>query len=128
MLWSCGTCIDKLEGAAETGGEFVAEQAPLVIQEYLVWYFWSNVLEACAGMALIILAVVIAVVCWRNFKAWFVCNKYGWVEPWIAVPVIVCAVMCVFGALPICLGIHDAVKVSVAPRVVLIEKAAELAK
>lgn len=47
------TYMDSMEEAIKTGSDFVAEQAPLVVQEYLNWCFWDAVAYVCLCLFLV---------------------------------------------------------------------------
>lgn len=112
--------LDALESAVAAG----AEQAPDVAREFLAWQFLSSVLAAATSL------VVLAMVTYLMIRfVWPACKRD---DPDSAAIVIVgypigivlmglCVVFCLF-------DITRAIKVSVAPRVVLLEKVAELAK
>jgi hypothetical protein len=39
--------LQQFESGVKSAAEFSAEQAPLVVQEFLAWEFWGAVLLAC---------------------------------------------------------------------------------
>ena len=88
------------------------DQAPLYIQELLAWEFWSS--SIYAGVFLVA-TIVVFFVLKKLFK---VVGNDDLVVPVIIVSVIA-AVLLPFGFIT---SVRDAVKVKVAPRVVLVEK------
>lgn len=108
--------LDAVESQANSAGQFVIEQTPLVAQEYLAWTFWHGCLMA--AVASIPLAIGLYLL--RRFLR----DPDGDAAP----PLFVLALFgSIFGLSAAFYGIHSAVKVTVAPRVVLLEKVAELA-
>lgn len=110
--------LQSFEAGMKKAGEFSAEQAPLVVQEFLAWEFWGAVFIAAGFlfMAVILTIILIVVYCRRTdeFER-FMIGVFG------GAPVL---------ALYIASGIatHDALKVTIAPRVVVLEKISELVK
>ena len=114
--------LDSLESTVQQGSGFLVEQAPLVCQEYVDWVFWSGVLLAvpCAACAILLFAFA----AWAARKA--IKSKEADSQWWLAM-----ALLVLFGltiGVPSVLGVGDAVKASVAPRVVVLEKLAELSR
>lgn len=120
--------LETIEEAASQAGGFVMEQAPLVVQEYLAWRFWSDIF-AC------VISVVIATAVF--FLAGYLRDKATkWkADSWedknnrkgsIAACFIAQSLAIGLTFIPVGIATFDAVKVSVAPRVVLIEKVADL--
>lgn len=111
--------IDWLRGVAEKGGEFVAEQAPLLAEEIVAWHFWSSVF-----MAVVLLLGAAFVFC-VSAVIWFKARRVFWddygPEPVLILPFIVVSLLLVFAAS----NCYEAVKASVAPRIVLIEYAGQ---
>ena len=110
--------LDAIEASAGTAGEFVAEQTPLVAQEYLAWLFWGSVMKSAGlGVAFLLLSIVIyvAVRCMKKHEVWEV-------SPFLAFPIF----GLIFSSFELVRGLIQVVKVIVAPRVVLLEKVAEL--
>ena len=112
--------LDALEASANSASQFVASEAPAVAQEYLAWYFTSSLLGVMYSLAAILAVVSIAKV---------VCSHAPKEEPaikWFAWGL--ACLLCVFPSGFLGENIHSITKVKVAPRVVLMEKVAELAK
>lgn len=102
--------------AVEHGAEFAKEQMPLVAQECLNLAWASSMLGICLGLAGILLTI--AAIIWAckskidEAEQMFVCM-------WSAF-------FCFIATVVLCFNIYFAVKVTVAPRVVLLEKVASL--
>ncbi|MAT51534.1 MAG: hypothetical protein CMK32_10165 [Porticoccaceae bacterium] len=109
--------LDAVESAANDAGGFVMDQAPLVAQEYVSWMFWSGMLLFLTCLFAILVLVFVPIWKWKAIKE----NQ---MEPIIIAPLMV-AVMLVTPAM---IGGSQALKASVAPRVILLEKAADMVK
>jgi hypothetical protein len=59
--------VKKALGVAEKTGDFVIEQAPLLIQEFYAWHTWSHILGILFGVLLIILGRVVPII-WLFFR------------------------------------------------------------
>lgn len=113
--------LDAVESSANTAGEFAAEQVPLVAQEYLAWVFWGGVVLLLAALVGILLSAVAAYVFWKTKDS----LKHVEANVLSAMAALALATGSFIAAVP---ATYNIVKVTVAPRVVLIEKAAELIK
>lgn len=111
--------LDAVESSAASAGAFISEQTPLVAQECIAWVFWSGVLSAAGG--LVMLAIIATVFLWAAKVRSIGDDIFdrGMAAVFVALISAVPATMTVF-------GIHNSVKATVAPRVLLLEKAAEL--
>ena len=109
--------VTKMLAAAEQGASWTADQAPLLVQEWLRWQLASSL---ALGIATLVLGLACVVVTWK------LCVHKYWDDlvPLQAIPAIVAFAL--LGAS----GHHVllAIKVYVAPRVVVLEKFAELIK
>lgn len=107
-----------VEEGVKASASFAAEQAPLVVQEYLAWYWWSAVFLAVLfgfiGLVLI------------SFATWLIRKDP---DSDAIAPLLF---MWIAGALFFFIGVgnnvYDMVKVSVAPRVVVLEQIGKLIK
>lgn len=113
---SAADLIAWLKSGAEQGADFVMEQAPLLAQEIVAW-------EICYhGVILLFLLLGFAAVV-------VVCRKlFGWVkhgEDKFGVG-LVSAIIAVFLAFFIAINLNAMIRPIVAPRLVILEKAAEL--
>ena len=115
--------LDAIEQSAGTAGSFVSEQTPLVAQEFLAWTFWCGCLQ-CLVSSIAIIALW-AFIRW-TYKA-FKGPKYFDDGPGIPVAMIGTFVISLLIASAY-KGGYDAAKVSIAPRIVLLEKVSSLVK
>ena len=119
--------MDAVEASAGTAGEFVKEQTPLIAQEFLAWTFYESFLWAVIGgvaaLAVIATGLIATNWVWRGERDDVLKNGH---PPFAVLPLFAAVVMggCLAG---LCLKhVSIAIKVSVAPRVVLLEKVAEM--
>ncbi len=111
--------LQTFEAGVKKAGEFSAEQAPLVVQEFLRWEFWSHFVGAIAcAVALVVIPVVI----WKIFSKTkpyddlrFVGTLFGGVA----------GIVLLVGLL---VNSYCAGKVAVAPRIVVLQEVARLVK
>ena len=114
--------VQKMLTAAEQGGSWTAEQAPLVVQEWLRWQMVS-----AAGAAAILLALCGVAAGLSRY-----CVVLARRDPreaevnWsiAAMTAVIAVIIGLFSLIPIWRGI----KVYIAPRVVVLEKFADLIK
>jgi hypothetical protein len=116
--------LDAIETYAQGAGEFATEQAPLVAQEYLSWMFWSSLLTiaACA------LVITVCTCIMYSAVRYIVRSKDSWDDHPQALFLVFPIMFIFFSAVHAVDNIHVAVKVKVAPRVVLLEKVVELSR
>lgn len=108
-------------------GEFTAEQAPLVVQEYLAWELTSNIYLIVFWAVMLTLSLVLANAGLRTWRAGISDQCFD--KQALAVATIVLALVAsLISFVGAAVSGYRAVKVSVAPRVVLIEKFSELVK
>lgn len=110
--------LDTLEGTVKAGADFAADQVPLLAQEWLAWCFWSSVLGAAAS---IVVCLILGFTCWMLGRVKDPNEGH-------VVAFIICCGLAVLLFIPAAACTVQAVKVKVAPRVVLLEKISELAK
>ena len=112
--------LGSLDGAVRQAGDFVAEQAPLVAQEWVEYEFWSNALQ-CVGLlsAGFLLLVMVLWLARQQFRRPD--------EPWLIGVLVLSAFMCPSFCIGFGHGIR-AMKAKIAPRVVVLEKLASLAE
>ncbi len=106
--------LDVIESGVKSSADFIQEQAPLVVQEFLAWRFWSSVCTCVVMIAIIAMCVYF---CRKIHK-----RMEPGDEPVFIIPVTIaaiCAVSLYFNA-------GAAIKVKLAPRLVLIEEIREL--
>lgn len=115
--------LETLESTITQASDFAIEQTPLVVQEYLSWIFWSNIFLFALNIIIIIFCIFLM------FKLRFVMAKN--MDTDIAVGFqILCFIMSsvgiILGFIFSAVSLYYAIKVAVAPRVVLLEKISEL--
>lgn len=127
---------DWIAQTAQQVGDFAAKEIPPFITEYLTWKFWQNAVPViCHLSALIIPAIAIPLcikaikVCWEKKKA---CSYSDWEIPAILLTILGILGSCAFVAtwcsnIPLD-NITNCIQIKVAPKVYLVEKAAELYK
>lgn len=113
--------LETMEGAVTASKDFVAREAPLVVQEYLQWCFW----EACLWVVIDAVAVTLIMTVWTR-----ACRRFaddggdefgilGIGVGWLAAGGFVLSA--IFNAMA-------ALQITIAPRVFLLERLAELVK
>lgn len=119
--------LNHLEDLAGKTEDFAAEQVPLYIQELLTWMFWDSVM--CAAFAALILVISLVLVGF-GFKLLEHAKKTkdDGLEFFGGMTVILMAILAVVCLLPICINTKQAVKISVAPRVVIVEELKKLTR
>lgn len=112
--------VQQVISAAQTGAQWTAEQAPLVVQEWLQWQLTEALLLGCLGVVVLVFAAAAA------YRAARWSGDYE-TEGLAVITGVVAAISIAAGAT---LSSHFlvALKVYVAPRVVVLEKFAELVK
>lgn len=113
--------LDTLEKGLDKAGDFIAEQAPLVVQELLAWRFW----EAAMLAVVLALGVLLCIALWKPAKH-FQIDDYDECGPLFA-RIILATTITVMTGFAIQNGIA-AVKVKVAPRLIVLEEVRHLAK
>ena len=120
---SAHSILDKIEGALS----WTAEQAPLVVQEYLVWHFWSNLISSIIPL-IISIASIIAVYKLSRPKGMKWAKRELEDNP---LPILVWFVAFVSLILSSPYSVHhieQCIKVKVAPRIIIIEKLSDIIK
>lgn len=119
--------LDMLEDAGKKGAEFVSDQAPETVKQFVRWEILSNSIWTVACLAGI--AAVTAIyfkVIWRYSANSLNVHEDGWFIRGIFGAFSIAGIV----ALSVCGMDHfiHAIKAYIAPNVFLIEKAAELLK
>ena len=109
--------LQTFEQGIKKAGEFSAEQAPLVVQEFLQWVIVSNVVLGILAGGLLLLSVSIAIR--YHWKLEGEDKAFLWL--FAAVPIIA------FGIAFVTCG-ERAGKAWIAPRIVVLEKISTLVK
>lgn len=108
-----------VETNGQAATDFVVEQAPLYVQEYVAWVFWYNAMLAAICLGSVLLLFVVGQVARR-----MVVRDHADEVPPAAALVASIVFPFVIGLIPIIKGVEsaaDAVKAKVAPRVVIVE-------
>ena len=106
-----------LEGA-NAAGDFLKEQLPDVLQQLLLWNIWKHSLVVALCPTVIVLSVLLI------RKAW----KEDWDEPiWVPITFI-CLFACAICPLVMLGSLFEIVQIVVAPKIWLLEYAANLLK
>lgn len=111
--------LQTFEQGIKKAGEFSAEQAPLVVQEFLAWEFWGNVIPAVSLLLLVLTSLVVTAVIWKKTAG------ESFSEPRFAAT-LVTGLLTMFLAIPIGICSTNAAKVAIAPRLVVLEKISSL--
>ncbi len=114
--------LEFLKKGADSASSFAAEQAPLFVTEYLNWYFYSHI------FFVIVFAIIMCLLIMFGRKAYKMWEDDGFKDGPIILPVVAFPIIA-FGMFICSLcDTYECIKVSVAPRVVLLEKVIELSK
>jgi ABC-type phosphate transport system permease subunit len=125
--------LQYLEAGAdrlERGAAFVESEIPLVVTEYLSWHWWNSLLGLVLFLIMCVVAAFLGMACHYSAKQWEKTNHHQ-DSGWIAAMVFSFIGSLILGLVGSCVSVgyaKDLVKVSVAPRVVILEKIAEVAK
>lgn len=120
--------LDVMGQAVQKGADFTSEQAPLVVQEYVAYEFWTHLGMLLMCTALSIIWVVAGIKLIRKALTIDVDDAPGTVFACV-VPVIVTGLFVTgpaFFSIPY--NFDRTLKAAVAPRVLVLEKAADLVK
>lgn len=112
---------------------FVTEQTPLYIREYLSWYFWEAMFYVSISAALLCLTLSVALWTSKKYsklKAEEVKRdiRYNGDSEGYLIAMGVSLVASFMLLLPLFINAHDALKVKVAPRVIIVEEIAKKLK
>lgn len=109
--------LKTFESGLKKAGDFSMEQVPLVIQEFLAWQFWGSV-TACCGCCLAILII--------SMIHKYVSKRVSSGSDAMVLNHLLCGVGVVIATPGVIISFVSALKVSVAPRLVILEKISEL--
>lgn len=125
--------LSKMLNQLEKGTDFVVEQTPLVVQEYLTWSLWESVILSVFLIIPIFVGWVVYHYWWKAAKEWDLPSySCGFDQGTRTVSRVVAIV--INWAATIILSINSimyvlqAVKIWLAPRVFLIEQLAQFVK
>lgn len=111
--------LQWLRHAAERGGDFVSEQTPLVIQEYVTYARMTSTVLVVLGVVMMPLVLIL----WRaSHRAY----KTGDDDDAVLIPGLLSVLPLIAAAGIIGSNIDDCVKAWAAPRVLVLEKVSEL--
>lgn len=120
--------IQWIESAASKINDFATEQIPPFIHEYLTWKFWEAAFSASLYLILVVVAGVYLAY-WKRLWAWTM-EKFEDSDGVSLLPTLLSAVgvsLLLIFKFPYD-EIKDMIQISIAPKVYLMEKAAELIK
>lgn len=113
--------------AATTTQGFITEQTPLYIKEFLSWYFWEAVFYA--SVSAVLLCITLSVALWASKKYSKLRAKelengerYGGSSEKFQIAMAISLAASVMLLLPLFINAHDALKVKIAPRVIIVEE------
>jgi hypothetical protein len=120
--------IQWIESAASKISDFAVEQVPPFITEYLNWKFW----EAATHTVIFMIPILIVwglYIRFRKFIWGLAFDRDGLIDP-LVVPVLGGTMVLILatGAMFPLEHIKDMIQISIAPKVYLLEKAAEIVK
>ena len=104
------TILEKALDVAEKSGDFVIEQAPLLLQEFYQWHIASHIMGAC-----LFIVPLIIFICFYKKAEWDYTDTF---------PEIMCIIFGVISAVTIItsmVSMYNLVFIYVAPKLYLIE-------
>lgn len=117
--------LQAFEVGVEQAGTFTAEQVPLVVQEFIRWQIWGNLLEVLYFGLSLFICYKLFLKLKKDLLEFVVKNKYTSGAEVLYIPLTIVAL--IFAIFFFC-ALSSAAKALVAPRVVVIEKISELTK
>lgn len=108
--------IEKALEVAETTGEFVIEQAPLLLQEFYAWHYALNI----SWIIINLIAIIIPFILHARLKYLLDDNNED-MHYLYAIPVITFGLLAFISFVCIFFNIFDLIKLVVAPKLYLIE-------
>lgn len=113
----------------ERGSAFVEAEIPLVVTEYLNWYWAATLFFLLLGALLLVGSFALFYFVPNTLQRAKKSQRYEEELYILGILQTLCAIgLCVGGVITMAEKTYQLVKVSVAPRVVLLEKIAEIAK
>lgn len=126
MEQNFGELMSWVKTTATGTTNFISEQTPILIKEYLQWCFWNNAVNVTCCVAL--LAIFIPL--FYHFSKKAVWDKYGNCEDISGIYQVISGIASLLSVIAFVIvvpsSIKDMVKVKVAPRVVIFEKTKEI--
>jgi hypothetical protein len=117
-----------LESAAQQVGEFASKEIPPFVHEFLQWKFYEAAYGATIRLTIVVMAITL--LCFtRKIISWAERHSKESDGTSYAVPIASCCVVIVvfFTNFPV-KEIKDMIQIKIAPKVYLVEKAAEILK
>lgn len=118
LLAHADELLEFLSAGLKGGADFVVAQSPLLLQEILAWEFYSSLIWIVS--MLILGPIVYKTFAWRCFSEDWICETEG-----VSIILGVCSFAWV---IPLLVNIVSLVKVTVAPRLFLVEYLANMLK
>lgn len=115
--------LDFTVKSLETTKDFVVEQTPLLIQEYIQWGFWSNIISASISLVILIVCVYCTTIGRSSLLKKYFKDENN--EGWFIAAVILTIASCIFGMFALedfVNHIKTVVKIQVAPRVYILQE------
>lgn len=115
--------LDALEAGVAKGGDFIGDQAPEVAREWLAWEFWDSITIA-------VVFLLAAILCGFAVRLVAKMETPASDDAKTSLSILALGLLVLIGLSLFMIASYGkaAVKVCVAPRVVLIEKVAEVVK
>lgn len=113
--------ITKTVAAAETAGDFVVQEAPIVVEQLLAWNFAFSLIWFIGGATMFMITVIYTALFWR--KKWHQGDDELMGGLGIALPVVSTAI----ATFLVCCNLTW-LKIAIAPKLYLLEYAADLIK
>lgn len=115
--------LDFVASQVEEASGVVSSEIPKLAQEYLDLYWWGYAAILVIGLVLLLTAAIIPIIIHRLSK------RFGWTrDNWLPPTTCASTLALVVGVIVSLNSIYFLAKVSIAPRVVLVEKIKELAE
>lgn len=116
--------LNGLEARLSRVEDFASDQVPLLVQEWLRWEFWSNIIKMSGWAMLALLLVLLFRWCVKEYKA----AKDDETRNASCFFGTVFFAGSVLSVIPVLVYAYSATKVIIAPRVVIVENVAETLK
>jgi hypothetical protein len=111
--------LQQFEAGVKSAADFSAEQAPLVVQEFLAWEFWSNFIGGLSCAFAMIVVLIGAFIVYKKAEE-------GSAERIVAT--VLTFAFSILLLIPTSIHLSRALKIKVAPRVVVLEEISKLVK
>ena len=128
LVANIGELSAWIKTAANNTGNFLSEQTPLYVQEYVNWYFYSNLAWIAFGTVMPLILGIIFLISLNKS------SKYVWTDEFhISVPVtavsgIVFVLFCMNFLIGTTNNIQNCIKAKIAPRVLVVDHIKSLIK